>query len=206
MKSLHLTARRCRDTRNSLTCCLKEAKMLSRAAAASLIAGALLLSAVALAQTPEPKKVQEPEKLNVMYAVDSIGTLVPLERTAAKVRTSAKLTGGAKQVAQLEGAASALRLVAGVEPVFVVKLATGVDPGTWTLYAFESKKNHREVVLANAGYLSAKAGLGAVACDVSKYGEGSYKLTPAQPLSAGEYGFSSANSNDVFAFGVGPAK
>ena len=38
-------------------------------------------------------------------------------------------------------------------------------------------------------------------CNVGKFGD-SYKFTPAQPLSVGEYAFSANDSNDTFGFGV----
>jgi hypothetical protein len=164
------------------------------------------LSVIAFAQEAGTKKVQEPEKLSVVYGVDSSGTLLPLERTTAIVKVSAKLTGGAKQVARLDGPRAAVRFPSGKDLVFVVKVGAGVDPSTWVLYAFESKKKNREVVFASSGNFSAKSGMGQVQHDVSKYGEASYQFSPGKELPPGEYGFNPPTSNDIFCFGVDAPK
>lgn len=161
--------------------------------------------------TPRPlpipsANVNEPKSLNVPCFLDSSGALVTLERATAKVKTSAKLTGGAKQVAQVKEDHSPTRLFAAPNLSFVIHLASGVDPSKWQLYAFESKKGKREVTLMNAGYFSVKQGPGPVAFDVEKYGESSYKLTPTKALALGEYGFSATDAQDVFCFGVDSAK
>lgn len=62
------------------------------------------------------------------------------------------------------------------------------------------------MLLANAGYFSAKSGMGRLRYDVSKYGEDSYRLTPVNELPAGEFGFSGPTSIDVFCFGVDAPK
>lgn len=82
------------------------------------ITAAVALSAVAMcvaavAQEAMTKQVQEPETLNVVFGIDSSGTLTSLERATAAVKASAKLTGGVKQVARIAGATSATWVRAG---------------------------------------------------------------------------------------------
>jgi hypothetical protein len=147
----------------------------------------------------------EPEKLNVVCAVDSNGALVALDLETSKVISGAKWTGGAKTTAQLPGPHARVRLIQSEDISFVVRLASGVDPGTCALYKFESKKDKRELVPTESSYLGdSKSNQGLVRCDITKYGE-SYRLTPTKPLPTGEYGFPTS-SWEFFSFGVDAPK
>jgi hypothetical protein len=84
---------------------------------------------------------------------------------------------------------------------FVVSLANGVDPNKYQLVSFQSKAGKRKAVLIEATWTGQKANPVFLPCNISKFGD-SYKFTPSQTLSPGEYVFSASDSNDTFGFGI----
>jgi hypothetical protein len=166
----------------------------------------ITLLCVALVHAQETKVV-EPEALNVVYSLDAAkNSLAPLDREAIKMKAKAKLMGlgGAKGYAEVRGEKASVRFKADEKPQFVVSLANGIDPGKVRLYRFEAKSGKRQVILENFSYFGGKAesGLGSVQVNASRHGQASYKLTPSAALSPGEYGFSYADSQEVFCFGI----
>lgn len=148
----------------------------------------------------QDRRPPEPETLGILYHLDlAAGTLAPLERQVARVRLGVSRwmfgVGGAS--AEISGERSPFRLTAGQKPEFVVRLAVGVDPNKFVLYLLQRKKGKRTIRYGASGLPE-----DAILCRVTKSGEFSYKITPDQELTPGEYCFSPRDTNDVFAFGL----
>jgi hypothetical protein len=161
---------------------------------------ALFLLGVASVNSPlaaQDKKIAEPETIGVLYYIDSVaGSLVPLERQVAKTRSGIRALS-----AQINDEKSPVRLTSQT-PEFVVRLAAGVDPTKFKLTPFTKTKGKRELKLATlAGVKHFE-----LPCEVTKFGESSYKIKAAKELVIGEYGFSANDSNEVFAFGIDLSK
>ena len=161
---------------------------------AVLLAGAPWVNSPLAAQD---KKIAEPDKIGILYYVDSVaGSLIPLERQVAKIKSGIRF-----QSAQINGEKSQLRLTSQT-PEFVVRLAAGVDPNKFKLTPLEKTKGKRELkLLALVGNPNFE-----LLCDVTKFGESSYKIKASKELVGGEYGFSPNDSNEVFAFGIDSSK
>jgi hypothetical protein len=150
---------------------------------------------------PVGSGVQEPEKIGAVYLRDPTGKLVPLERVQARWQSHRSL--GVDTVIhywEIEGATSPVRLKSSQEMLFVVKLASGIDPSVFQLFPLARKKDTRRIkndIKNGTEYLT-------LPLDVKKYGESSYSLTPANALAPGEYSLSSKQSNDGYCFGVDP--
>lgn len=154
----------------------------------------------ALVQQAKPV---EPETMGVVYLLDSTDqTLKPLSKEPAKVVTARKGFSGARGAVQIPGPASSFRLKSGKDLEFVVKCT---NPEAYELYAFTTKKNNREALVSTAkgkvfGGVSVQR-VGAIAFDVTKYGEMSYRFVVKAP-EPGEYGF--VTGWNVFHFAVDP--
>lgn len=174
---------------------------------------ALLLANAGAGQ--EAVKVQEPEYIGVFYFAESAtGALTPLERQTPEVKIKVKALGfgGGEGSIEVKGGKSPTRFKAGQPLSFVVRLASQqVDPlSVIQFFSLESKKDKRRLVISKAGSMGISgrsvAGASAVSFNVSKYGESSFKISPARDLPPGEYALSGEGIKDGFCFGVDPAE
>jgi hypothetical protein len=97
------------------------------------------------------------------------------------------LSNTVTRYAEIDGATSPIRLKGSQEMLFVVKLASGIDPSVFQLFPLARKKDTRRIkndIKNGTEYLT-------LPLDVKKYGESSYSLTPANALAPGEYALSS---------------
>ena len=171
---------------------------------AILLVGAIGLSFSSITATSQERKLPEPESIDVFYFLDSVNnSLLAMERQVAV----GKKRGLIKEqiVVQLTGEKSTFRLKADQKIEFVVNLPNGVDPNNYHLYLFSVKKGKRELILAESTMTGSKSNFVQVPCNITKFG-GAYKYTPAQALSAGEYGFFPRGSNDPSCFGIDAPK
>jgi hypothetical protein len=98
----------------------------------------------------------------------------------------------------MAGASSPARLKSGQKMLFVIRLANGIDPTTFSLFPLETKNGSRRTE-SDPGNKTAPLTL---MFNVTRIGESSYGLAPLQDLAAGEYAFSPKNSDDAYCFGV----
>ena len=81
------------------------------------------------------------------------------------------------------------------------------DPKEFTLIRFNQRSDNREVTIGKANVFGAKGGLSdeyVVEFKTEDLGNGTFKITPAAPLTKGEYGFYLVNSgNSNTSAGVG---
>jgi hypothetical protein len=167
----------------------------------------------------EAKKVQEPEYGGVFFYLDPAGALTPLERQQPAEGLRMKMrgplgilgpAGGGESVLIFKGAHSAVRFKAGQEIQFVIRLdLPGVEPCSLVnLGMLQVAKNERSIVLedgcSTTGYSADTRSPNLRHPNFSKYGEGSLKLSPAEPLVPGEYLLVSMVGRGFFLFGVDP--
>jgi hypothetical protein len=132
----------------------------------------------------------EPELIGVVCYRNENNSFTPLDRVIA----TNKLVGS-KAVAAVQGEKATTRLSADQRQEFFVRTDSGTDPSRLMLFRFFKSDGIRGINVMQADQA-------VIACSVTKVGERTYKLMPAQPLPAGEYGFSSFGSNDGFCFGI----
>jgi len=177
-----------------------------------LLLGAVLLGSgvVMLAQQAAAPAVVEPEYANEVELLGSDGKLTPLDRQTPHVEAKSsnyvfkvKMQGRES----IPGTQSTVRV--GTQPVFVVKAHLGdTDPSTLIhLYKLDIGKNERYYVMSDASATAFSGGKSSmtpqtvVPLTIVKYGESSFKITPAQPLVPGEYVFPGL-AGTAFCFGV----
>jgi hypothetical protein len=150
----------------------------------------------------QENKVPEPETIGVMYWLDQVNdALVPLDREITSIKAAPGFFK-AKAKLRVNGARARLRLN-DPKPEFIIQLANGVDPNKIKLYLLSVEGGKRTTVVATAtAFSGVKSQLQTLSFDVTKYGQNSYKLTPAQALVPGEYVFNATDSNDAFCFGI----
>jgi len=141
----------------------------------------------ALSLTVQTTPVQEPQNLGVVVYLNSANnSFADLEPQTAKIAVKTKALGfaGGSTVVELPGDKSPVRFSTKQQLQFVFSLATGVDPQKMTLYRFDSSKGKRTLVLAKAGSLGigATSGPGPLRVNLTRYGDHSYKITSANPL------------------------
>ena len=152
---------------------------------------------------PAVRAPAEPENIGVVYLQDASGGLQPLERNQGIQRTggSGGLSRGQGSVYwEMAGAKSSVRLKSGQKMLFVVRLANGIDPATFSLFPLDTRQDKRRT---RSDPRSRSAPL-QCALTITNVGEVSYGLTPVSQLPAGEYAFSASNSNDAYCFAVDP--
>ena len=175
---------------------------LSRTVACAILAlgAVVLLRADARAQAPA---VIEPETLGVVYFRDpDSGALQSLDREVSYVKASPGFFK-AKAKLRVNGPSAKMRIKPPQKMEFIVQLANGVDPNKIKLYKLDVGGGKREtVILTVVAFSGAKAELKTLTLDVTKYGQSSYKLAPAQQLLPGEYVLVATDSTDAFCFGV----
>jgi len=170
----------------------------------TILLGTIGLSLSVAPAKSQEKKLPEPESIGVFYFLDSVNdSLMPMERQVAVMKTRGMIK--TQVLVQLTGEKSPFRLKTDQKVEFVVNLPNGVDPNKYHLYLFSVKKGKRELILAQSTMTGAKSNFVQVPFNVTKFG-GSYKYTPSQALSPGEYGFFPMGSNDASCFGIDPPK
>ncbi len=144
--------------------------------------------------------------LNHVYYYPSAAAPQALEKMVAGIRTKQGAFGGSILL-QAEGAKSELRLATGDNVVFAINTGGDVIPEL-VLYRLKIVKGKREVATMKAGTFSGvKTGEAVITLDISKLGNGIFKITPSKKLLAGEYFFAGkpstgSTSADAFAFGI----
>lgn len=166
----------------------------------------LLLSIVAFARgraqtTAEPN----PQFMNTVYywVADS---LQALEKTNGELKNKFRIYGAGGASYVLDGPRSMMRIKAGANTRFAVKLGGMMDPSQMIkLYRFDSQKKSREAAVSQGNK-------NVIDCNVRKSGADVFVLIPAAPLQPGEYAFqnvmmmngagSTHMSYTFFAFGI----
>jgi hypothetical protein len=172
-------------------------------------------------QAQNATKVQEPEYINVFFALSPTdGALVPLERQTGAVKGKLRGLGFGGMTASVEvkSEKSSIRFKADLQPSFVVRLASPqTDPsGAVRFFSWQPKKGVRSLVIGEGGgFTAVKVGSGEsyIEFDAARYGESSVRISPTKPLAPGEYGFGAALALDAaglssnynsFSFGIDP--
>ncbi|MGO9865451.1 MAG: hypothetical protein ACLPLR_17725 [Terriglobales bacterium] len=143
-----------------------------------------------------PAKPVEPKAIGVVYRLSpSSQDLMRLPDEQLQEKSGAR--DPRKIFVEVSGAQSSFRIKAGenIEFVFI----TG-NPEKVSLYLFEQKKNKRQVQTMMLDIRGGGKLLKGLPVEVSKYGESSYKLVAASPLTPGEYAIFLADQ--VYTFGV----
>jgi hypothetical protein len=134
----------------------------------------------------------EPQLLGAVYLEAGSGTLIPLERLKAQLKSATTRW-------EVDNARSPTRIRSGQAITFVVKLGAGQEAGAFLLLALETtEKGSRRTKLDPVN----KYTLVMIPFNAKKFGEASYSLTPTLNLAAGEYAFLLPNSNEAYCFGV----
>jgi uncharacterized protein YcfJ len=142
----------------------------------------------------------EPEFIGAVYLQNESGALIPLERKKGTRRTGQTDGTGSGAYWEMEGSKSPIRLKSGQKMFFVVRLANGIDPASFSLFPLETKKDSRRTESDPRN----KAARLTLLFNVTKVGESTYGLTPVEDLAVGEYAFSPRDSDDAYCFGVDP--
>lgn len=147
-------------------------------------------------------KIVEPQMIGVIYYLDPDGgTLTALDREVSNIKASPGFFK-AKAKLRVNGPRATFRIKS-TKPEFVTQLASGVDPTKIKLYLLTVNSGKREtVIMTVVAFSGAKAELKTTTMDVTRYGQNSYKLTPAQPLVPGEYVLIATDSTDAYCFAV----
>jgi hypothetical protein len=144
--------------------------------------------------------------LNHVYYSPAAAEPKALEKLVAGIRTKQGAFGGSI-LFQVEGAKSGLRFASEDNAVFAINTGSDVLPEL-VLYKLKIAKGKREVATMKAGTFSGvKTGEDVITLDISKLGNGVFKITPGKKLLPGEYFFTGkpstgSSSADAFAFGI----
>jgi hypothetical protein len=172
---------------------------------ATALAAGLALGQEALA------KVTEPEYNMAFFALDATtGALTPLERkqgnSQAKVRALGY--GGVNGLTVFTGESSPVRFKEDQKVQFVFRMdSAGTDPSTLvTLEVLNRGKGKRELKTFQArvfvGKTGTTSGESSKSLNFARYGEHSYRISPADPLPKGEYALMQRGGLDGFLFGI----
>jgi hypothetical protein len=161
------------------------------------------------AREPEPVQL---DILNLIHVWDKhSNTRSPLERTTAQMKTRSKALGygGVNMVFEVPGEKSAVRIKDSL-PFFIVNTG-GPTPDGFVLYKLVSKKKYRQAISANYSPINGMKGSeGVFSVNIRALKNGIFELTPATPLTKGEYFFAlrsagnalTTSNAEVYAFGV----
>lgn len=138
---------------------------------------------------------QEPEYVNSFFLLDSGAGIKPLERQAVGVGAKSKLLGiGGMGVSyEIQNEHSPIRIEADAPLEIIVKLENhDVDPASMVLlYPLKIVKGKRQLLISGVGFMAThtKSDLQSKQLQLTfaKYGKGSLKITPVNPLAPGEY-------------------
>lgn len=143
-----------------------------------------------------PATPVEPKAIGVVYRLSpSTQELVRLPVEDAQEQGGAR--DPRKIYVEVKGQQSSFRIKTGESTEFVFN--TG-NPEKVSIYLFEQKKNKRQVQTMMLDIRGGGKLLKGLPAEVSKYGESSYKLVPASPLTPGEYVI--FLGDQVYTFGV----
>lgn len=159
-----------------------------------LLAVAFHISLRAQKTTASTSGSHDPTYLNQLYfwTPDS---LIALEKTSAEMKAKMKALGfgGGGTGYVLEGVRSAVRIKAGDNLRFAIKLGGMADPSMMIkLYQLQPQKKTREAILSSSGGMfnkSSSSTNNGIDYNVQKSGADVYILLPAVRLAPGEYGF-----------------
>jgi hypothetical protein len=178
-----------------------------------LVALSLLGPVAAHTNQQQPKTVTEPQYINSFYSVDSAGILTELERQSVSTfHTKTRALPGyatVKMLAEFKPGHSSVRL--SPDARFLVKgRIPSIDPASrFELRLLKASKDHREILMTQghatllSGSATSKLDEGALPVRFEEYGADSYRITPMQPLAAGEYALGSPGFvTQLFCFGV----
>jgi hypothetical protein len=152
--------------------------------------------AICNAQVPSANPV-EPEAIGVAFHLDASGqTIKALPDEEWKQKSG---VNGVRTYIEVSGHNSSFRIRSSDGTAFVFK--TG-SPEKVALYRFDLKGRNRQFTVEKmTSYLTGGTTLvKGLPVEVVKYGESSFKLIPASPLTPGEYAISIAG--ELFTFGV----
>ena len=164
----------------------------------------------------ESHKIKEPDFIGVFFRLNPTnGDLIYLERQNTQRRTStadAFITVDTKTMMQIDGEKSPVRFKRGDQLDFIVKLNSQQDdPQSQIEFVlFESVKGKRQWVLEK-GSSSTLSAFGSandisrkkmVSYNFAKYGESSFKVSPINQLSRGEYLLGLNGVSASFCFGI----
>jgi hypothetical protein len=159
----------------------------------------------------QPELLAEPEYVGtVFWLAPSDGKLLNLEHQnpSSHMKLKALGYGGGRMVMSVKGGRSPIRLTA-EQQVFVVRLETnGLDPALMVgLDVLKASKNSREATVVSVGPMGfgSKTAAGETSLKLlfEKFGEHSFKITPATRLPAGEYVIRTKPTGELgYLFGV----
>jgi hypothetical protein len=156
----------------------------------------ILPLAISNAQAPAAKPT-EPEAIGVAYHLDASD-----QATKALPDEEWKQTSGLNSYStyiEVPGRSSSFRIRSNDGTAFVFKAGS---PEKVALYRFDQKWRNRQFAVQKiASYLTGGTRpVKGLPVEITKYGESSFKLTPASRLAPGEYAISIAG--ELFTFGV----
>ena len=143
-----------------------------------------------------PRGLSQPQEIGMVYSWNG-RVLTPLERNQAVEHKS-----GSTQYWEMPAPKSSFRINDASSLVFVVYLAKGVDPASYSLFPLVTAEGSRRT----RSQPGPRGGLGTWPVEIEQKG-GSSVITYALVVSglpAGEYSFSPSSSNDSYCFGVDP--
>jgi len=157
----------------------------------NLLAVLLLVLPLGLckAQTAPPKVV-EPTAIGVVYRLDTA-------TQELKKLPSEPWKTVYDMYVEVSGNQSPFRIEADKSTEFV--FTTG-SPEKVSVYRFENKRNKRRFLFDKSRTYSRVEPVKGLPAEISKYGQSSYKLVPASPLTPGEYVIMIAG--EAYTFGV----
>lgn len=143
--------------------------------------------------------------LNHVFYSSSPTVAKPLEKSVAGIRTKQGIVT-ASVLYQLEGGKSTLRLSKEESSSFLINTGSDVLPEL-VLYTLQPAKDKREVITMKASPTGMKTGQSVITIDITRTGNGIYKITPGKKLESGEYCFTGKPSQgsisaEAFAFGI----
>jgi hypothetical protein len=168
--------------------------------AKTIQAAALVLVSLALcaAQTG-PDKVSEPDAIGVFFYLDSAsGTLKRLPQEEFRRHTSTGFSTVTQSV-MVSGEGSPFHVTADAQPTFVFQVFKEEEASRAKLFQFNVKGSDREYDLSKWHRKESTTNTG-LPLNVSRYGQSSFKVTPASPLTPGEYALTLGPT--VFTFSV----
>jgi hypothetical protein len=159
---------------------------------------ALLFITVVSAQQEKPF---EPEYFSVFYYLPASGSPIELER-----QIPTNTLKGSKLLLSIPGEKSPARVIAGSPIQFVVRVTEAFDKAVATLQLFRFEiQNGTRVISTRKPTNKSRNIVTGLKLSAEPYGSSSLKVTPAQPLSPGEYCISRNTIPQGFCFGVDPA-
>jgi hypothetical protein len=142
--------------------------------------------------------LSQPEEIGAVYFWNG-KDLTPLERNQAVERGSRS-----SQYYEMPGPKSSVRINEASRLIFILRLAKGIDPATYSLFSLATVNGSRRTRSqpGRSGALLTWPVDIAINDDTSLM---TYTLT-VRDLPAGEYSFSPSSSNDGYCFGVDPSE